>query len=354
MSILILPTQALVLNAYAVLVGATPGNTAFKEHQAFINTAGVGSNGYKAALESFVSATSTASLATTMLANLGLTMFTQAQAIAFLNANPGNRVGAMMDLAAQLYSYSGTDVGLLAAKATYVTSFNNSYTFSNNIANPNGQLIVAAPTVGQTYALAITLDNLVGTAFADTFTARTLNNVNTLNDGDKIDGGAGIDTLYVDFAASNGGLAITPVLKNIETVVIRAQGVPVDVTNGNNINNNSVQIDAQRSLEVNVADRVVADFGVTRWESNNSRSDVVIEDVRIGNAQKTKDITIAMVETDPGNVDFSVYFDQLSLRNSGGGTSNEIERKIDQFLANLAHFRAGRPLTGLVDFSRGY
>jgi hypothetical protein len=56
--------------------------------------------------------------------------------------------------------------------------------------------------------------------------------------------------------------------------------------------------------------------GVTRWESNNSRSDVIIEDVRIGNSQKTKDITIAMVETDPGNVDFGVYFDQLSLRNS--------------------------------------
>ena len=44
----------------------------------------------------------------------------------------------------------------------------------------------------------------------------------------------------------------------------------------------------------------------------------------------------------------------LLTQHSGGGTSDEVERKIDYFLANLAHFHAGRPLTGLVDFSRGY
>lgn len=44
----------------------------------------------------------------------------------------------------------------------------------------------------------------------------------------------------------------------------------------------------------------------------------------------------------------------LLTQHSGGGTSDEIERKIDYFLANLAHFHAGRPLTGLVNFSRGY
>lgn len=44
----------------------------------------------------------------------------------------------------------------------------------------------------------------------------------------------------------------------------------------------------------------------------------------------------------------------LLTQHSGGGTSDEVDRKIDYFLANLAHFHAGRPLTGLVDFSRGY
>jgi hypothetical protein len=61
--------------------------------------------------------------------------------------------------------------------------------------------------------------------------------------------------------------------------------------------------------------------GVTKWENNNSRADLVIEDVRIADNEITKDITIAMVETDPGDVDFGVYFDQYSLRAGRTSTS---------------------------------
>ena len=323
--ILILPSQATVLNAFAVLVGMTPGNAAFKDHQAYIASSGTA--GYKSALEGLFAATSTASLATTLLTNLGLTStFTQAQAEAFLAANPGNRVGAMIDLASALYVYAGADAGLLAAKAAYVNAVDTSYTYSNNSANVNGAAWVG--TGGQTVSLTTGFDNLMGTALADVFLARTIGNLNTLNDRDMVDGGAGNDTLFVDFTAL--GTAITPVLKNIETVVIRAQSTTTDSNGnneatpvgdgGNNMANNTVQIDAQRSLDVDNYDHVTAATGVTRWESNNSRSDVIIEDVRIGNSQKTKDITIAMVETDPGNVDFGVYFDQLSLRNAA--TSN--------------------------------
>jgi hypothetical protein len=74
--------------------------------------------------------------------------------------------------------------------------------------------------------------------------------------------------------------------------------------------NTAVQIDAQRMA------------GVTRWEDNNSRSDLLIEDVRIASDKITKQITIAMVETDPGNVDFGVYFDPYSLRTSATATSS--------------------------------
>ena len=313
--ILILPSQATVLNAYAVLVGMTPGYAAFKDHQAYIAASSTAA--YKTALEGLFAATSTASLATTMLTNLGLsTTFTQAQGEAFLAANPGNRVGAMIDLASALYVYSGTDAGLTAAKAAYVNAVDTSYAYSNNSLNINGQAWVG--TGGQTVSLTTGFDNVMGTALSDTFLARTIGNANTLNDRDMVDGGAGNDTLFVDFTSL--GNAITPVLKNIETVVIRAQTTTADATNGNNLTNATVQLDAQRSLAVDNYDHVTAATGVTRWESNNSRSDVIIEDVRIGNSQKTKDITIAMVETDPGNVDFGVYFDQLSLRNSA--TSN--------------------------------
>lgn len=163
-------------------------------------------------------------------------------------------------------------------------------------------------------------DNLIGTSGSDVFLARTVNNANTLQDGDRIDGGAGADTLYADMTGT--GVAITPIFTNLESVVIRAQSTTADPINGNNMTSRPVQIDAQRSLGVNAADQVTAAAGVTRWESNNSRSDVIIEDVRIGNSQKTSDITIAMVETDPGNVDYAVYFNQHSLRNAGSSTSS--------------------------------
>ena len=319
--ILILPSQATVLNAYAVLVGMTPGNAALKDHVAYI--AATSTAAYKTALEGLFAATSTASLATTMLTNLGLTTtFTQAQAEAFLAANPGNRVGAMMDLASALYVYSGTDAGLAAAKAAYVNAVDTSYAYSNNIANMDGKAWVGVG--GQTVSLTTGVDNLMGTALNDIYVARTMNNVNTLNDGDTINGGAGTDTVYADFNAVTDGAAHTPNFSSIESVVVRAQTNSTDAI-ANPSNNNmapaTVQIDAQRSVTTDVANNVTGAAGVTRWEDNNSRADVIIEDVRIGTGQKTKDITIAMVETDPGNVDFGVYFDQLSLRNSSSSSS---------------------------------
>lgn len=44
----------------------------------------------------------------------------------------------------------------------------------------------------------------------------------------------------------------------------------------------------------------------------------------------------------------------ILTQHTGGGTKGELDRKIDVFLANLARFRTGAPLEGIVDFSRGY
>jgi hypothetical protein len=52
--------------------------------------------------------------------------------------------------------------------------------------------------------------------------------------------------------------------------------------------------------------------GTNRWEDYDSRADVVIEDARDGDNDTgtfTGDQTVAMVSTDPGNVDYAVYFD---------------------------------------------
>ncbi|MBK7005353.1 MAG: hypothetical protein IPH37_09505 [Burkholderiales bacterium] len=136
--ILLLPSQSTVLHAYAVLLGMTPGNAAFKDHQAYI--ASQTNAGYLSAVESYFAGTSTASLASTALTNLGLTsVITQADAEAFLNANPGNRAGALVAAGQWLYSYSGTDAVTLAAKAAYVNAIESSYAYSNNAVNVNGK-----------------------------------------------------------------------------------------------------------------------------------------------------------------------------------------------------------------------
>lgn len=44
----------------------------------------------------------------------------------------------------------------------------------------------------------------------------------------------------------------------------------------------------------------------------------------------------------------------LLTQHSGGGTADELDRKIDTFLDNFARYRAGQPLQGVVDMTRGY
>jgi hypothetical protein len=151
-------------------------------------------------------------------------------------------------------------------------------------------------------------DSLKGSDNNDTFRGVIFDNSNTFQSGDKVDGGAGTDTLSVDIGNSQR-FAITAETQNVENVVIRAQAMSTDSTDNNTASTSEVQIDAERMV------------GVNYWESNNSRADLLIEDVRILPTQITKDITIAMVETDPGHVDYGFYFDQYSLRSQTNSSS---------------------------------
>lgn len=44
----------------------------------------------------------------------------------------------------------------------------------------------------------------------------------------------------------------------------------------------------------------------------------------------------------------------IVTQHSAGGTADELDHKIDVFLANLARYRTGEPLVGLIDFAKGY
>jgi hypothetical protein len=319
-----LSNESLVLKAYASLIGAAPGSNAFNEHNAFI--AANGANAYVSALNSVFASVSNTDLAAAIRSNLGLTsVVDQATTEAFLAANAANRVGAIFAIADVLATTS--DASLAAAKAAYNAGIDAAYDYSVVATNYVGTSIATLTAVSTTFTLTTGFDNLTGTSGADLFNAYILNNSNTLQSGDIIKGGAGVDKLFADIGNSQA-FAITAQTDSVEVVSIRAQAVPNDATNGNNTGSgafvNMVQIDAQRMS------------GVNQWESNNSRSDVLIEDVRILDNQKTSDITIAMVETDPGNVDFGVYFDQLSLRNASSGNTTLNIKLMDTGAAAVA------------------
>ncbi|MDQ1817520.1 DUF4214 domain-containing protein [Massilia sp. CCM 9210] len=169
-------------------------------------------------------------------------------------------------------------------------------TVNTTIAN-----LVLGTVPGSSLDLTINKDALVGTALNDTFIATFANNDNTLQAGDRINGGGGNDTLRADLGDSNN-FAMLVETTSVETVVLRAQAISRDSTDNNTERTSKTQIDAQDMV------------GVLRWEDRDSRADLQIEDVRILPSQITRDITIAMVGTDPGNVDFGLYFDQHSLR----------------------------------------
>lgn len=299
---LLLPNQTIVLNAFAALANAAPGKANYDYHASYVKDFGVA--GYSSALNQIFAGVSDRDLATLILANLGLGgVFTQEVAESYIAANAADRVGAVLSLANALYNYNGAEANLVAAKAAYVSKVEYSYNYSainGNVAPSNFPSSYAV----NTFILKTGVETLIGSSANDVFKGIT---PDALSSGDVLHGGAGNDLLDAVLAATP--YAIRAVTTGIETVAISAQSSGAYSSGNNNINQEQVTVDAHEMQ------------GVTRWENNNSRADLIVEDVRIASNQITKDITVAMVETDPGSVDYGVYFDQLSLRTTTNSTS---------------------------------
>lgn len=311
---LILGHYADVLRAFAVLANAAPSNTDYNIHLGYVKDFGM--DGYVAALNDIFAGVSDADMAALLLRNTGLDTIdlegdgntdNLALATAFITGNAGNRVGAMLNLTKTLQGSS------LTPAASFNANFDAAYAYATNGENTTWRAFNG--TVDQ--VLTLGMDKLVGGAMNDYFKAYLVNGANTFQDGDVLDGGAGNDTLFADINAKQQGFAITAETKGIENVLFRVQ---VDQTDSGDNNIAGVGIiDAERMKDV------------LNWENNNSRADLVIEDVRINDDQITKDITITMRETDPGHVDYGVYFDQNSLRNTTENASQMNLRVLDTY-----------------------
>lgn len=158
-------------------------------------------------------------------------------------------------------------------------------------------------------------DYLTGTAGDDVFQAPVSQNgtgsgvlANTFETGDVIDGGAGRNTLKADLIATGTAsdfaneVAISATTKNIQEVYLRQQ-TPQNDQGGINGGNNST-IDAEKMA------------GVEQWWTDNSRSNIQVEDIRTDTAATT----FGMRLTDPG-VSFFNYFNALFLEGDKSATS---------------------------------
>ena len=302
---LILPNDKLILSAFAA-VGQAPGSANLAVHRDFVKASGV--TEYYKALNSILdkAGVTNAQLADLVIANFGLASVTEATPAfltSYFQANAGNRVAAVIELANLVSSWSG-DAKYNTVRDAFNTKLQTSYNYAVTSANVEDKNLSDFYTT--VFNLKTSQDTLTGTSGDDIFYAKIFDNANTLQSGDVIKAGTGLDKLFADIGASQK-FAISPETTGLEWATFRVESTNTDGTD-NNHNAVTVEIDAQR-MEA-----------VTQWTDSNSRADLVIEDVRIADGAKTKDVTIVMESTDPGNVDYGVYFDQHSLRNSS--TSN--------------------------------
>jgi hypothetical protein len=129
---------------------------------------------------------------------------------------------------AEAYLTANADVAAAVTAGTIASALDHFITFGQNEAR-TGSGITATVTTGSTFTLTSGADSgasFVGTANADTYNATLINeggvaNVQTLNNLDSLDGGAGTDTLNVTIRDTT----TTPTsLANIENIVVTAVG----------------------------------------------------------------------------------------------------------------------------------
>ncbi len=307
---LIIGNYGLVLRAFATLANAAPSSIDYNIHVNYIKD--FGKTEYINALNSLFKNTSDAALANMLLKNTGLDQIdlegdgntdNTAIATAFVAANSANRVGAILDL---VEAYQG-----LSQAAEFNANFEAAYNYATNPVNIQWRAFDGSVE----HVLTTGLDKLVGGAMNDYFKAHLVASTTTLQNSDILDGGAGTDTLFADVNPT--GVVISAETKGIENVLFRVQADQND-SGDNNIAGVGI-IDAERMKDV------------LNWENNNSRADLIVEDIRINDNQITKDITITMRETDPGQVDYGVYFDQNSLRNTTENASQMNLRVLDTY-----------------------
>ncbi len=235
MAIVLPPTTKVqIVRLTQALFSAAPGNTYLTAFEEYAGTTTASMTTFANWLASLVS-TDAATLATTVATNLGLTGDALTAGTAYLTAqftaNPSSYGRVILDAVNAFATLSG-NATYGAAADTFNASTSTAYVYSTNTANTSTNLselqeadVPASATAGQTFTLTAGVDT--GAAFTggsgdDSFVGGT---IDTWSAFDKIDGGAGTDSLTATITgtAIPGGATVA----NIETVSINTTGAGI-------------------------------------------------------------------------------------------------------------------------------
>ncbi len=145
-------------------------------------------------------------------------------------------------------------------------------------------------------------DFLEGSSGNDAFTAWIFDNQNTAQSGDSIKGGAGTDTLLAEIGNSQK-FAISMKTDSVEVAHFRAQAASTDANGDNDVTDSgSESIDKQSQVDAQDMN------GTVEFWSTDSRANLTIEDIQTNSHQTT----IGWRNSDAGNVNYEVYFDNIT------------------------------------------
>lgn len=173
---------------------------------------------------------------------------------------------------------------------------------SNDIATLQS---IVDPSAGMDIFMTNGIDNLTGSTSDDLFTAYIFDNSNSFESGDRLDGGAGTDTVNAEVGNSQN-FAITAKTTSIENFFFQAQSSAWDSAD-NAVTNGVDEIDGEVQIDAGEFD------GVRQLWSDDSRANLVIEDI----SEDSNLTTIGMRDTDPGDVNYEAYFDLQNITDAG-------------------------------------
>lgn len=183
----------------------------------------------------FSSATD-ATVATTLVTNLGLTSVVGlTNWVAAQLTAAGSAKGAKIVELLNGFAQMTADATYGAAATAFNTKVDASLALSQTVGNKGGTFAaagVAVPATNATFTLTTGLDNVAGGAGDDSingFVSAT-SGVSTLTGGDQINGGAGNDALNITIDSNMTANTMTPALSGVESIVVRnlSAGANVD------------------------------------------------------------------------------------------------------------------------------